>query len=365
MMSPLDTHIVFFGGAFNASALEAVARLADAGYEVVACDHDPREVTALEAAAIPLVSSRMQALQGADVVITSCQDPEAVEELYLGENGLLELMEPHTTAIDLSVSRPQLAREIQAMAAISELNTVDCPLVNFGEREQTVAFVGGDPAAITGIQPLLPYLATTIHMQTAPGEGQLAAVVSTIGLAGSLMGMVEAVSIARIAGLSEHSTLDALASTSAASRALVDYAPRIMGYDFTGRIMVAEFLEMLETAVEVADDLDVTLPMVETAHQLCDLLSVVGGGELNVHALALLYEDEKTCAEHGLDWALADQLYHGYPCEGMPGCGDDIDGFDMGFGFGAGDDAAPGHPGGCPGAGGFPYPPLGGFFSKN
>lgn len=349
MMSPLDTRIVFFGGAFSAAALGAVVRLADAGYEVVACDHDPRESVVLEDAGIPLVRNRTQALEGAAIVLTSCQSPDAVEDLYLGENGLLELVEPGGTVIDLSISRPQLAREIQAMAAISELNAIDCPLLNIGEHEETVAFVGGDANAITNIQSLLPYLATGIHLQDAPGAGQLAAAVSIIGLAGSLMGVVEAMGMARVAGLSEHNALDALASTSAASRALVDYIPRVINYDYSGRMRVEEMLNALETALEVAGSFELTLPMVETAGQLYDLLNVVGGSELNIQSLALLYEDEKTCAEYGLDWTLVEEDSGEFP----------FDGFGMGFTPGPDAEDGPGGPGGRP------RPPIGGFFSKN
>ena len=49
MFSPLDTRIAFFGGACSVAALEAVVRLVDAGYEMVAGPHDPREGVVLNA----------------------------------------------------------------------------------------------------------------------------------------------------------------------------------------------------------------------------------------------------------------------------------------------------------------------------
>lgn len=364
MMSPLDTRIAFFGAAVSESALAAASALADAGYEVIACETDPLAVAALENAAIPAYGDRAAVLESAQVVFTCCPGAEAVEELYLGEDSLLELMEPGTVAIDLSVTRPQLAREIQAMGAISEINVIDCPVINLGDHEKPVAFVGGTPEAIEGVQPLLPYLATDLRVQSAPGEGQTAAIISIIAFAGALMGVVEAMSAARIAGMSDRAVLDILASTGAASRALVNYAPGIVNADFEGSLKVYAFFELLETALDAADDLEVTLPMTETAAQLCDLLSIVGGEELNIHALALLYEGEQTCADHGLDWARAEEA-SGYPFD--PG-DDDFDG--MGFGgpmgggpFGMGPMGFPSN--GYTGGSDPHHPPIGGFFSKN
>lgn len=354
MISPEETHIAFFGGAQDEAAIDAVCRLADAGYDIIAADHDPRESVALREAGIPIVNDRVEALDDAQVVITSCLSPADVEDLYLGDNGLLELMAPGSCAIDLSVSTPNLAREIQAVAAISEIEVMDVPILNLGEKEQACAFVGATPELQQQYAPLFPYLAASVFPQNAAGEGQFAAMLACIALAGSLMGAVEALSLSRIAGFPANSALNVLAATSAGSRALIDYLPRALEHEFSGRVKVAEFSRVLKIALETAESLDVTIPMVDTASQLFELLSTVGGGEMGIQALALLYEDEQTCAEHGLDWELADQM------------GDDEDEGDDGINL---EDFFRGEGGPGPhfddGGSDGPLPSFGGFFSKN
>lgn len=308
MFSSLDTKIAFFGGACNIAALEAVARFVNAGFEVVAGAHDPREGVILEDAGVPFIASRIEATTGTDVVLTSCAHPSEVEDLYLGDDGLLEIAEPGTIFIDLSVITPRLAQEIQAMAAVNDLTFLDAPVLSVGEHEESVCFLGGEKKGVDLVAPIMPYLADKVHPLASPGEGALSAVMVVIGLAGSLMGTIEAMAMARICGFDTRSALDALASTSAATRTLIDYIPKVLEDNFTGRISVREFLDMLDTALMASEDMDVTLPCTETAYQLFDLLSVVGGDEMNIHAVSLLYEDEQTCADHGLDWALADQI---------------------------------------------------------
>ena len=125
MISPLDTRIAFFGGAAQPAVVEAIVKLKTAGFDVVVASHDPREAPALRDAGVTFIDDRMEALLGSQVVITSLHTSADVENLYLGDEGLLELMDPGTFCIDLSVSSPRLAREIQAVAAVSDIEVLD------------------------------------------------------------------------------------------------------------------------------------------------------------------------------------------------------------------------------------------------
>ncbi len=354
MISSLDTRITFFGGAANAAAVDAVVKLLNGGFDVVVASHDPREAPALRSAGATFVNDRMEALTGCQVVITSLRTSAEVENLYLGSNGLLELMDAGTYAIDVSMSSPRLAKELQAVAAVSDIEVLDAPIVNLGDHEQPVCFIGGSADTQNDLAPLFPYLAPVVMPQKEAGGGQLAAAISVIALAGSLMGAVEAMALARIMGLANKDALNALASTSGGSRALVNYIPQVIKHDYSGQINVSTFLDELDVALDCADELDVTMPMTETAYQLFELLQAVGGEDLNIQALALLYEDEQTCADHGLDWALVDEMGPDEYDDGM--------GFDSMMGPGA-DGRRRGH-GGSDGRHGEP-PSIDGFFSRN
>lgn len=308
MICPQDSKIAFFGGANNKAVVRAVKHLAEADFEVVIADHDPREAAYLSSLDLRVVQSRSLALEGAQIVLTSCETPEDVEDLYFGENGLLELMEPGQYAIDLSFSTPQLAREIYAMATVNDIVVLDAPIINIISDEQTALFVGGDPDSIKLLSPLFPYLASSIYPQEKPGEGQMAAVLSIVAFAGSLMSMVEALALQRISGLSNRTALGILSLTCGDSPALHNYAPRIENHDYSGVIDVSTFINYLDVVLDAAEDLELTLPMVETLRQLYGLVGLVGGDELNIQALSLLYEDEATCAKYGLDWTLAQDV---------------------------------------------------------
>ena len=94
--------------------------------------------------------------------------------------------------------------------------------------------------------------------------------------------------------------------------------------------MVEHYVKDLGLILQAAEDMELTLPGVETVNQMYNMLKELGGGRMGTQALDLVYEDEATCAAHGLDWSLLGQdeddedfegADHGEDC--TCGCGHD------------------------------------------
>ena len=91
---------------------------------------------------------------------------------------------------------------------------------------------------------------------------------------------------------------------------------------FDGTYTVEMFMAELSAALTAADDVDLILPQAEACLHLLELLAVIGGSDKAPAALALVYGEEKTCAEQGLDWTRAEQAY-GDVAEGFDDLDDD------------------------------------------
>ncbi|MEE0594843.1 MAG: NAD(P)-dependent oxidoreductase, partial [Eggerthella lenta] len=91
---------------------------------------------------------------------------------------------------------------------------------------------------------------------------------------------------------------------------------------FDGMYTVEMFMAELSAALTAADDVDLILPQAEACLHLLELLAVIGGSDKAPAALALVYGEEKTCAEQGLDWTRAEQAY-GDVAEGFDDLDDD------------------------------------------
>jgi 3-hydroxyisobutyrate dehydrogenase len=81
------------------------------------------------------------------VVITIVGYPSDVEEVYLGQDGILNNIKPGTTVIDMTTSSPQLAKRIYQAAKEKGVHSLDAPVFggDIGAREARLAImVGGD-----------------------------------------------------------------------------------------------------------------------------------------------------------------------------------------------------------------------------
>src|SRR5947209_19920383 len=93
------------------------AHLIRAGHEVTV--HDVRREAAeqhLELGA-GWADSPAQAAAGAEAVFTSLPGPPEVEQVALGESGLLEAMQRGSVYFDLSTNSPALVRRLHAIFA--------------------------------------------------------------------------------------------------------------------------------------------------------------------------------------------------------------------------------------------------------
>ncbi len=284
--------------------------LLEAGYSVTVYNRTASKCAPLVAAGARQAASPADAAAQADVVITMVGYPEDVEELYLARGGLLEASRPGAYLIDMTTSSPELARDIAEVAEVSGRHAFDAPVTGGqqgAEAGTLTVFCGAPEDQVAPVRPVLEAMASKVLAFGGPGKGQMAKLANQAALAGCMLGLVEGLAFAKEGGLDLAQTLDALAGGMAGSTALSQLGPKILADDFTPGFMVGHYVKDLGLILQVAEDEELTLPGVETANQLYNLLAEIGGSRMGTQALDLVYADEETCAAHGLDWAVLGQ----------------------------------------------------------
>ena len=119
-----------------------------------------------------------------------------------------------------------------------------------------------------------------------------------------MLGLVEALTFAKQGGLDVDKVLAALLTGTAASSAMRALGPKVLRGDYKPGFMVEHFMKDLNLALSTAEDEEVTLPATETAAQLYSMLAEIGGARMGTQALSLVYADEESCAQAGLDWSV-------------------------------------------------------------
>ncbi|MBU9710867.1 NAD(P)-dependent oxidoreductase [Evansella tamaricis] len=217
-----------------------------------------------------------------DVIITIVGYPYDVEEVYLGENGILSNAKPGSYVIDMTTSTPQLAQKIHSTGKGRGIFTLDAPVSggDIGAREARLAImVGGDQKAFQTVMPIFSLLGENIQYQGPAGSGQYTKMANQIAIASTMMGVAESLAYAKKAGLDQRKVLESISTGAAGSFSLSKLAPRMLDGDFEPGFYIKHFIKDMKIALDSAEEMELELPGLSLAKQLYEELAI--GGEEN------------------------------------------------------------------------------------
>lgn len=268
-----------------------------------------------------------QGVEEADVVLTYSVTQSALEDMYFETNGILQLAREGACFIDLSPSTPTFARELYALAQTSNCQSMDAPLVvrdltnhdAYGDKSCLSVLVGAEEVAFNQFGAVLDALAGSVFYMGEPGAGQIAKATQTIQLAASLLGVMEAATLNKASNADATEAIHLAVQMGLAAPAVEGVYKCIVDEHFHGTYTAQALAAELAAALLCAEETDQILPQAEAAVNLIELFLVVGGSDLAVPALSLVYREEEDTKRFGLDWSRAQGMYDGDGC----GCGDD------------------------------------------
>ena len=278
----------------------------DAGYPMRVFNRTRAKAQGLVDRGAVWCESAAEAASGADVVFTMVGYPADVEETYLAATGLLATARPGATLIDLTTSSPQLARDIAAAAEASGRVAFDCPVTggDTGAKAGTLTLiVGATEEQVAPVRPILESFSSTIYCFGGAGKGQAAKLANQVALASSMVGMADSLAFAQQNGLDPTQVRQMILGGTGRSGAMEQLGPKVLDGDWKPGFMVQHFLKDLRLALECAEEDELALPGADTAFNLYDVLSQIGGASLGTQALSLLYEEEADAVAAGLDWS--------------------------------------------------------------
>ncbi len=208
--------------------------------------------------------------QRSDVVFSMVGFPSEVEEVYLGDDGILAGASPGQLVCDMSTSEPSLAIRIHQSAAARGVACLDAPVSggDVGAREARLAImVGGEKAAFERALPLFQKMGETIALMGGPGAGQHTKVANQVAIAGTMIGTVEALLYAKTAGLGMDAVIDIIGKGAAASWSLNNLGRRIARGDFAPGFYIKHFVKDMGIALQEARRMKLAMPGLALVHQ--------------------------------------------------------------------------------------------------
>jgi len=232
--------------------------------------------------------------ESSDVIFTMVGFPKDVEEVILGDDGVMSGVSKGTVLVDMTTSSPSLAKVIYEKAKSVHASSLDAPVSggDVGAKNATLTImVGGDTDVFHLVRPLLDVMAMATTLMGASGCGQHAKMSNQIAVAASMIGACEAMVYAHKCGLNVEAVLGVISQGAAGSWTLTHLAPRMLKRDFEPGFYVQHFVKDLGIAVAEAERMKLSLPGLALAVDLYTTLMKQNRGLKGSQALLLALEE--------------------------------------------------------------------------
>lgn len=270
-----------------------VRNLLDADLDVRVWNRTASRMDPLVDAGATPGSSPADVAKHSSIVITCVSDTPDVEEVVLGDDGIVEGAAAGSLVVDMSTISPHVTREISRRLRDGGVHMLDAPISggSEGAAKGTLSImVGGEAEQVERAMPAFRAMGETITHVGPVGAGQTVKLVNQILVVGTMQAVSEALLFAEAADLDLQKTLDAVTGGAAGSWMLANRGPQVIRRDWSPGFTVDLQQKDVRLALGAADEMGVPIPGTALVHQLYRTLQARGLGEEGNHALVKALE---------------------------------------------------------------------------
>jgi len=264
-----------------------------AGYHVNVFNRTKSKTDALVAKGATWFDTPGALAASSDLIITMVGFPSDVEEVYFGENGIIQSAK-NAILIDMTTSSPSLARKIADLANKKGLAALDAPVSggDIGARDAKLTImVGGDKEVFDHVLPVLQKLGTSIVLQGEVGMGQHTKMCNQIVIASTIMGVAEGLSYAKKVGLDPALVLQSIGGGAASGFQLNVLGAKMIVGDYAPGFYVEHFIKDLKIALQEAEQMQLALPGLALAKSLFEKMAAKGLQRNGTQGIFQIYLD--------------------------------------------------------------------------
>ena len=267
-----------------------VANLIEAGFVPTVWNRSQPGVDACVELGATSADSPQAVAEVSDILITIVTDSPDVESVLVGrDDAAIHGLAPGSVVIDMSTISPAVTRDVASKLSERGVSMLDAPVSggDTGAKAGTLSImVGGDADVLERCLPVLEAMGATITHCGPTGAGQTVKLCNQVAIAGALLGVCEALSLAYKSGVDQERMLAAISAGAAGSWQLTNLGPKIAVEDYAPGFMVKLMQKDLRLALEAGGDVLQPLPNTSLVQQLYYQLQSSGLGDEGTQALA-------------------------------------------------------------------------------
>lgn len=191
---------------------------------------------AITAAGAILCRTVREAATDADVVIAMLADDRASEEVWLGNNGALQVMKPGVVVIECSTLSLDYVKKLSGIAKQQGLIYIDCPVTGIpaaAAKAEITLLVGAARKDLDSCRSLLQTFSKCIRHFGDIGSGTSYKLVINLMGAVQIAGLAEGITLCKKLGLDMETVIQAVENSAAASPQVMRYVRKMAEGDFS------------------------------------------------------------------------------------------------------------------------------------
>ena len=274
------------------------ANLVKSGHDIWALDVDSVKVDAMVKLGANRADSIRDAVSGMDLVMTSLPGPKQVEEVAFCQGGLFESIDKAACWIDLSTNNLEVCHRIVAQAREAGIEFLDCP-VSGGDEGATAGtltiLVGGEFRIFEQYLPVLNIIGKKITHLGPNGAGYSAKIAQVVLCYLHSLALSEALMLGIKGGVEASEMLKIIQTSTGKSYVADRYGPPILAGDYDPSFTVGLAHKDMKLAEQMAQNLDIDLPMCNlTTQTYARAIEEYGFDANHLKAVRLLEQDNET-----------------------------------------------------------------------
>jgi 3-hydroxyisobutyrate dehydrogenase-like beta-hydroxyacid dehydrogenase len=266
------------------------ANVARAGFELTVATRTPgkardwareHDATAVETPAEVAAAS--------DVLVTMVVDGAQVEQVLLGDRGVLAGARDGLLCVDMSTIAPSQTRALGAELAAGGVRLVDAPVTGSAPRAEDgtlTIMAGGEEADVARARPLLDAMGALVVHVGALGQGEMLKLINNAVAAANASTVAQALLVASATGVDLDALVQVMAAGSGGSAMLELKAGPMRSHDYGTLFKLEHMLKDVRLCLEEGQAAGVPFPAAADVREV--LTAALGRGHGDDDFVALL-----------------------------------------------------------------------------
>lgn len=259
-----------------------------ADYELIVHNRTKEKADELLEKGAVWATSPKETAEKSDIVFTMLANPEAVESVVFGSDGLLEGLSEGKLWADSSTVNPSYSKHLAESATKKGIRFLDAPVAGSkipAEKGELVFLVGGEKKDLEEIREMLNTMGKAVQYHGPHGSGISMKMLINLTLAQAMAAFSEAAALGEAMGLDREKVMETLLNGATAAPFLKGKKEKLLNGDYSPEFPLQHMQKDLQLVTQSAYENNLALPIANVTKEIYALAKQNGLSDQDFSAI--------------------------------------------------------------------------------